>query len=146
VCFLQRIITAKLTMAGNPSWWSMHPPSQQPSALLSSSPSSYPSQYVLGSSPFPLNSLPDNQELPQSWSQLLLYLSLSLSLSLSRQFILLIRNMLHLIHRFILIFILLIIFHFCFTLSFLSPFFCCWIFVLSCPKSSKPFTYYMSFQ
>ncbi|KAJ6715324.1 hypothetical protein OIU85_026790 [Salix viminalis] len=24
-------------MAGNPSWWSMHPPSQQTSALLSSS-------------------------------------------------------------------------------------------------------------
>ncbi|XP_011010531.1 PREDICTED: transcription factor bHLH68-like isoform X1 [Populus euphratica] len=59
-------------MAGNPSWWSMHPPSQQPSALLSSSPSTFPSQFVLGSSPFPLNSLPDNQELPQSWSQLLL--------------------------------------------------------------------------
>ncbi|KAJ6348214.1 hypothetical protein OIU76_004645 [Salix suchowensis] len=59
-------------MAGNPNWWSMHPPSQQSSALLSSSPSIFPSQYVLGSSPFPSNSLPDNQELPQSWSQLLL--------------------------------------------------------------------------
>ncbi|CAK7356720.1 unnamed protein product [Dovyalis caffra] len=58
-------------MAGNPSWWSMHPASQQPSALLSSS-SIFPSQYVLGSSSFPSNSLPDNQELPQSWSQLLL--------------------------------------------------------------------------
>ncbi|OAY53035.1 transcription factor bHLH68 [Manihot esculenta] len=66
-------------MAGNPSWWNMHPPSQQPSSLLSSSlsPSLFPSQYVLGSSSsssssFPFNSLPDNQELPQSWSQLLL--------------------------------------------------------------------------
>ncbi|KAJ4834103.1 hypothetical protein Tsubulata_041490 [Turnera subulata] len=61
-------------MAGNPSWWSVHPPSQQPSALLSSSPSLLPSQYVLGSSSLPpLSSLPDNnQELPQSWSQLLL--------------------------------------------------------------------------
>ncbi|XP_050382348.1 transcription factor bHLH68-like isoform X2 [Argentina anserina] len=53
-------------MAGNPNWWSMHPPS-----------SIFPSQYVLGSS----NSLPQlnsfvpdqpNLEPPQSWSQLLL--------------------------------------------------------------------------
>ncbi|GMI93788.1 hypothetical protein HRI_003048100 [Hibiscus trionum] len=48
-------------MAGNPSWWSMHlhPPSS----------SIFP-QYVFGSS----SSLPDEQEqqLPQSWSQLLL--------------------------------------------------------------------------
>ncbi|XP_044484786.1 transcription factor bHLH68-like isoform X2 [Mangifera indica] len=62
-------------MAGNPSWWSMHPPSisQQPSTLLSSS-SPFPSQYVLGSSSLTLNSLPDNNQdqLPQSWSQLLL--------------------------------------------------------------------------
>ncbi|XVF24949.1 hypothetical protein REPUB_Repub13aG0171800 [Reevesia pubescens] len=62
-------------MAGNPSWWSMHPPShQQPSALLTPSPSLFPPQYVIGSSSLPPNSLPDhNQELPvQSWSQLLL--------------------------------------------------------------------------
>ncbi|XP_061984675.1 transcription factor bHLH68-like isoform X2 [Populus nigra] len=59
-------------MAGNPSWWSMHPPSQQTSALLSSSPSIFPSQYVFGSSSFSSNPLPDNQELPLSWSQLLL--------------------------------------------------------------------------
>ncbi|XVE88865.1 hypothetical protein DITRI_Ditri19aG0103100 [Diplodiscus trichospermus] len=59
-------------MAGNPSWWCMHPPSQQPSALLTSSYSLFPPPYVLGSSTFPPNSLPDNQELPQSWSQLLL--------------------------------------------------------------------------
>ncbi|XP_044496047.1 transcription factor bHLH68-like isoform X2 [Mangifera indica] len=64
-------------MAGNPSWWSMHPASisQQPSTLLSSSPSNiFPSQHFLGSSSIPLNSLPDNNQdqLPQSWSQLLM--------------------------------------------------------------------------
>ncbi|KAJ8756163.1 hypothetical protein K2173_024710 [Erythroxylum novogranatense] len=62
-------------MGGKPSWWSMHPPSQQPSALLSSSPSFLPPpQYLLGSSSLPFSSLPDNnQELPhQSWSQLLM--------------------------------------------------------------------------
>ncbi|XVF86660.1 hypothetical protein PTKIN_Ptkin18bG0059900 [Pterospermum kingtungense] len=62
-------------MAGNPSWWSMHPPSQHPSALLTPSPSLFPPpQYVLGSSTLPPTSLqPDhNQDLPQSWSQLLL--------------------------------------------------------------------------
>ncbi|KAK6268069.1 hypothetical protein QUC31_012229 [Theobroma cacao] len=59
-------------MAGNSSWWSMHPPSQQSSALLTPSPSFFPPQYVLGSSTLPPNSLADNQELPQSWSQLLL--------------------------------------------------------------------------
>ncbi|KAJ8773471.1 hypothetical protein K2173_004301 [Erythroxylum novogranatense] len=61
-------------MAGNPSWWSMHPPSQQPSVLLSSSPSLLPPQYLLGSSSLPFSSSPDdNQEFPhQSWSQLLM--------------------------------------------------------------------------
>ncbi|KAE8662988.1 Transcription factor bHLH68 [Hibiscus syriacus] len=44
-------------MAGNPSWWSIH---------LHPPPSIFP-QSVVGSPP-----LPDNQELPQSWSQLLL--------------------------------------------------------------------------
>ncbi|KAJ7963033.1 Transcription factor bHLH68 [Quillaja saponaria] len=44
-------------MSGNPNWWSMYSPSQ----------------HVLGSSSVPLNShLTDNQEPPQSWSQLLL--------------------------------------------------------------------------
>ncbi|KAH9714265.1 transcription factor bHLH68 [Citrus sinensis] len=60
-------------MAGNPSWWSMHP--LNPHQLSSpSSPSLFPSQYVHGSSSsFPFNSLPDSQEQhPQSWSQLLL--------------------------------------------------------------------------
>ncbi|GLU22237.1 hypothetical protein SLE2022_383270 [Rubroshorea leprosula] len=61
-------------MAGNPSWWSMHPLSEQPSTLLSPSPSFFPPQFVVGSSTHPQNSsLADhNQELPQSWSQLLL--------------------------------------------------------------------------
>jgi hypothetical protein len=52
-------------MAGNPNWWSMHPPS-----------SIFPSPYVHGSTnSLPqLNSFPDqhNLEPPQSWSQLLL--------------------------------------------------------------------------
>ncbi|KAG2729029.1 hypothetical protein I3760_01G231500 [Carya illinoinensis] len=46
-------------MAGNPNWWSMHPPS-----LLT--------QYALASSSLPLNPLADNQEPPQSWSQLII--------------------------------------------------------------------------
>ncbi|CAL0332390.1 unnamed protein product [Lupinus luteus] len=46
-------------MAGNPNWWSMHPAS-----LI-------PPQYVLGSSSTTFNSLAENQEPPQSWSQLL---------------------------------------------------------------------------
>lgn len=57
-------------MAGNPSWWSMHlhPPSQHPSTLLTTpSPSLFP-QYVVE---YSATSLPDNQELPQSCSQLL---------------------------------------------------------------------------
>ncbi|KAK8551241.1 hypothetical protein V6N13_119715 [Hibiscus sabdariffa] len=64
--------------AGNPSWWSMIPPSQQHSSNLFTapiSPSLLPPQYAVGSSTTLLpNSLPDNfQELPvQSWSQLLL--------------------------------------------------------------------------
>ncbi|GAV64447.1 LOW QUALITY PROTEIN: hypothetical protein CFOL_v3_07965, partial [Cephalotus follicularis] len=59
-------------MAGNPSWWSVCSPSQQPSTFLSPPLSLFPSQYVLGSSSLPLDSFVDNQELPQSWSQLLL--------------------------------------------------------------------------
>ncbi|PPD80231.1 hypothetical protein GOBAR_DD22839 [Gossypium barbadense] len=57
-------------MAGNPSWWSMHlhPPSQHPSTLLTTpSPSLFP-QYVVE---YSATSLPDNQELLQSCSQLL---------------------------------------------------------------------------
>ncbi|KAK7325164.1 hypothetical protein VNO77_29296 [Canavalia gladiata] len=46
-------------MAGNPNWWSMHPPS-----LISP-------QYVLPSSSIPFNSLTENLDPPQSWSQLL---------------------------------------------------------------------------
>ncbi|KAK7261799.1 hypothetical protein RIF29_28119 [Crotalaria pallida] len=48
-------------MAGNPNWWNMHPP---PSLIP-------PQQYVLGSSSIPFNSLTENPEPPQSWSQLL---------------------------------------------------------------------------
>ncbi|XP_071724995.1 transcription factor bHLH68-like [Rutidosis leptorrhynchoides] len=68
-------------MAGsNPSWWSMYsPPPQQPSTTTLLSPSLFPPQYVLGSSSSspPPNSLPlpehnSYQELPQSWSRLLL--------------------------------------------------------------------------
>lgn len=69
-------------MAGNPNWWSLHPPSEQPSStLLSPSPSFFPPQYVVGSSTThdshdhnQSSALADhNQELlPQSWSQLLL--------------------------------------------------------------------------
>jgi len=47
-------------MARNPNWWSMHRP-----------PSLFP-QYALGSASLPLNPLADDQEPPQSWSQLLL--------------------------------------------------------------------------
>ncbi|XP_059457916.1 transcription factor bHLH68-like isoform X3 [Corylus avellana] len=46
-------------MARNPNWWSMHPPSLFP-------------QYALGSASLPLNPLADDQDPPQSWSQLLL--------------------------------------------------------------------------
>ncbi|KAL2338055.1 hypothetical protein Fmac_012501 [Flemingia macrophylla] len=46
-------------MAGNPNWWTMNPPS-----LI-------PPQYVLGSSSIPFNSSTQNQEPPQSLSQLL---------------------------------------------------------------------------
>ncbi|KAG6665248.1 transcription factor bHLH68-like isoform X1 [Carya illinoinensis] len=44
-------------MAGNPNWWSIHPPSLFP-------------QYALGSSSLSLNPLADNQEPQQPWSQL----------------------------------------------------------------------------
>ncbi|CAL0308751.1 unnamed protein product [Lupinus luteus] len=46
-------------MAENPNWWNMNPPSLiQP-------------QYLLGSSSIPFNSLTENPEPPQPWSQLL---------------------------------------------------------------------------
>ncbi|XP_059645051.1 transcription factor bHLH68-like [Cornus florida] len=64
-------------MAGNPNWWSMNsmqPPSQQPSNFSSPPPPSlFTPQYVTESSAvLALNSLGDNQDFPQSWSQLLL--------------------------------------------------------------------------
>ncbi|KAL5576474.1 hypothetical protein UlMin_018173 [Ulmus minor] len=57
-------------MAGNPNWWSMHPPSF------------FPPQYVLGSSSVPLSYLEDQYDQPpptQSLSQLLLASSTGLS-------------------------------------------------------------------
>ncbi|XP_028757309.1 transcription factor bHLH68-like [Neltuma alba] len=48
-----------MIMAGNPNWWSMHPPT-----LI-------PPQYVLGSSSIPMNFFTETQETPQSWSQML---------------------------------------------------------------------------
>ncbi|GLT52841.1 hypothetical protein SLA2020_261580 [Shorea laevis] len=45
-------------MARNPNLWSMHPPSLFP-------------QYALGSASLPFNPLPDHQDPPHSWSQLL---------------------------------------------------------------------------
>ncbi|XP_068652141.1 transcription factor bHLH68-like [Aristolochia californica] len=72
-------------MAGNPNWWNvnnMRPPPQQPSPLLPSSSASPSSTSSSSSSslfpPYPppaslpLASWQDNQELPESWSQLLL--------------------------------------------------------------------------
>ncbi|XP_065865249.1 transcription factor bHLH68-like isoform X2 [Euphorbia lathyris] len=63
-------------MAGNPSRWSMLPPSPfLPPSSSSSSPSLFPSQYVLGSSSSSSSTLPlpEHLELPhQSWSQLLM--------------------------------------------------------------------------
>ncbi|KAJ4958022.1 hypothetical protein NE237_025133 [Protea cynaroides] len=70
---LQSSVVQQQMMAGNPNWWNintMRPPSQQPSPLLPSS-SLFP-QYTPPSSSLPLTSWHDNQELPESWSQLLL--------------------------------------------------------------------------
>ncbi|KAJ4951008.1 hypothetical protein NE237_027840 [Protea cynaroides] len=68
---LQSLVVQQM-MAGNPNWcWNINntrPPTQQPSPLL---PSSFP-QYTPSSSSQPSNFWHDNQELPESWSQLLL--------------------------------------------------------------------------
>ncbi|XP_043723130.1 transcription factor bHLH68-like isoform X2 [Telopea speciosissima] len=69
---LQSSVVQQL-MAGNPNWWNinnMRPPAQQPSPLLPSS--SFFPQYPPPFSSLPLTSWHDNQELPESWSQLLL--------------------------------------------------------------------------
>nr|DAD35578.1 TPA_asm: hypothetical protein HUJ06_006218 [Nelumbo nucifera] len=61
-------------MAGSPNWWSinnMRPPPQQPSPLLPS-PSSFFPQYTPPPSSLPVTYWNDNQDLPESWSQLLL--------------------------------------------------------------------------
>lgn len=63
-------------MAGNPNWWSLIPPSEQPSTLLSPS-NFFPPQHGVESSRHDPrdSSLVDHHsnhdELPQSWSQLL---------------------------------------------------------------------------
>ncbi|XP_007013110.2 PREDICTED: transcription factor bHLH68 [Theobroma cacao] len=75
--------TVQQMMAGNPNWWSinsMRPPThhQQPSPFLPPPPTFFP-QYTptsssssSSSSSLPIPSWHDNQELPESWSQLLL--------------------------------------------------------------------------
>ncbi|XP_042496704.1 transcription factor bHLH68-like [Macadamia integrifolia] len=68
---LQSAVVQQMIMAGNPNWWninSMRPPPQQPSPLIPSS--SFFPQFTPPSSSLP--SWHDNQELPESWSQLLL--------------------------------------------------------------------------
>ncbi|XP_042516737.1 transcription factor bHLH68-like [Macadamia integrifolia] len=71
---LQSSVVQQL-MAGNPNWWNninnMRPPAQQPSHPLLPSSSFFP-QYAPPFSSLPLTSCHDNQELPESWSQLLL--------------------------------------------------------------------------
>jgi len=63
-------------MAGNPNWWNINintMPPQQPSPFFSS-PSNFPIPYAAPSSlPFP--SWNENQDLPESWSQLLMYIN-----------------------------------------------------------------------
>ncbi|GLT48552.1 hypothetical protein SLA2020_221700 [Shorea laevis] len=71
-------------MTGNPNWWSINamrppPPHHQTSPFLPPPPSFVPHQYTptsssssSSSSPLPFPSWHDHQELPESWSQLLL--------------------------------------------------------------------------
>ncbi|GAV78418.1 hypothetical protein CFOL_v3_21886 [Cephalotus follicularis] len=65
--------TVQQMIIGNPNWWSinsMRPPTQQTSPFLHPNPSNLFPQYALTSSSS--SSWHDNQELPESWSQLLL--------------------------------------------------------------------------
>nr|DAD26867.1 TPA_asm: hypothetical protein HUJ06_028335 [Nelumbo nucifera] len=63
-------------ITGSPNWWNinaMRPPAQQPSPLLPSPTSLFPQYALPPPSSLPLTSWPhDYQELPESWSQLLL--------------------------------------------------------------------------
>ncbi|XXG56735.1 hypothetical protein AAC387_Pa03g4071 [Persea americana] len=73
---LERPQVQQQMMAGNTNWWNinnMKPPPQQPSPFLpsSSSFSSILPQYALPTS-LPLASCHENQDLPESWSQMLL--------------------------------------------------------------------------
>ncbi|CAL0323998.1 unnamed protein product [Lupinus luteus] len=63
-------------MAGNPNWWNintMRPPNvpQTPPFFSNTTPSNFLNPYPQNSS-FPFTSLHDNQELPESWSHLLM--------------------------------------------------------------------------
>lgn len=63
-------------MAGNPNWWNininnMRPPTPQVPSFLSN-PSNFLTPYAPTSSSLPFPSWHDNQELPESWSQLLM--------------------------------------------------------------------------
>ncbi|KAF8407076.1 hypothetical protein HHK36_006201 [Tetracentron sinense] len=63
---LQRLPVQQM-MAGNPNWWNnMGQPLQQPS------PSSHFPKFTPTASSLPFSSCNDNQDLPESWSQLLL--------------------------------------------------------------------------
>jgi len=72
-------------MASNPNWWNinnMRPPSPQPPPLFSSPSNFLNPNYAPTSSFLPFSSWHEtHQELPEPWSQQLMYLSLSLSLS-----------------------------------------------------------------
>jgi len=59
-------------MSGNPNWWNININSMPPQAPpFFSTPSTFPIPYAPTSLPFP--SWHENQDLPESWSQLLMY-------------------------------------------------------------------------
>ncbi|OIW15977.1 hypothetical protein TanjilG_04512 [Lupinus angustifolius] len=73
---LQSSSPVQQMMAGNPNWWNintMRPPnaSQTPHFFSNTTPSNFLTPYPQTSS-FPFTSLHDNQELPESWSHLLM--------------------------------------------------------------------------
>jgi len=71
-------------ITGNPNWWNININSMPPQAppFFSTTPSNFPIPYAPTSLPFP--SWNENQELPESWSQLLMYISLSFCSTLHR--------------------------------------------------------------
>lgn len=67
-------------MTGNPNWWNININSMAPQAPpFLSTPNNFPIPCAPTSLPFP--SWHENQDLPESWSQLLMYLSFSFSFS-----------------------------------------------------------------